>query len=78
MGLGILHHLDDEEALHCLRFVHGALKPGVHAGSQARDFSPGTLCRRACGRNIRTELFFSNVKNDPAHLTGSECISLPQ
>ena len=28
IGLGILHHLDDDEARHCLRFAHQALKRG--------------------------------------------------
>jgi ubiquinone/menaquinone biosynthesis C-methylase UbiE len=27
IGLGILHHLDDEDAAHCIRFAHRALKP---------------------------------------------------
>jgi SAM-dependent methyltransferase len=28
IGLGLLHHLNDEEAMHCLQFAHRALKPG--------------------------------------------------
>jgi SAM-dependent methyltransferase len=28
IGLGILHHLDDEQAAHCIRFAHRALKQG--------------------------------------------------
>jgi SAM-dependent methyltransferase len=28
IGLGILHHLDDDDAAHCIRFAHRALKQG--------------------------------------------------
>jgi len=61
IGLGILHHLDDREAEHCIRFAYRALKPGGRL-----------LCFDACwvpnqkffsryvmstdrGQNIRTE-----------------------
>lgn len=56
IGLGILHHLGDDEAEHCIRFAHRALKQGsdscvlTHARSRTRDFFPDTLCPRIEGR----------------------------
>jgi SAM-dependent methyltransferase len=61
MALGVLHHLDDQDAAHCIQFAHDALKPNGRF-----------VCHEACwvsnqgavskyimgsdrGRNIRTE-----------------------
>jgi SAM-dependent methyltransferase len=69
IALGVLHHLDDEEVIHCIRFAHDALKPGGRF-----------LCLEACwvqgqgpiskyvmskdrGKNIRTEQSYRCLAN---------------
>ena len=61
IGLGILHHLDDEDAEHCIRFAHRALKPtGRFVCLDACWVAnQGILSRyvmsRDRGQNVRTE-----------------------
>lgn len=61
IALGILHHLDDEEAAHCIRFAHRALKAGGRLVCVDACWVPnqGRLSKyimsRDRGRNIRTE-----------------------
>jgi SAM-dependent methyltransferase len=61
IGLGILHHLDDDEALHCLHFAYRALKPGGRFVCFEACWTPrqGLLSRYIMamdrGQNIRTE-----------------------
>lgn len=70
MGLGILHHLDDEEALHCLRFAHRALKAGGRfvcfeaCWVSQHGFLSRYIMSRDRGQNIRTERAYR-------HLAGS-------
>jgi len=47
--MGILHHLDDEQAAHCIRFAHRALKQGgpICMSGGVLDPEPGirfTIC----------------------------------
>ena len=61
MALGILHHLDDEEAAHCLRFAYRVLKNGGRFVSFDACWVPnqGRLSRyimsKDRGQNVRTE-----------------------
>ena len=61
IGLGILHHLDDDEALHCLHFAYRALKPGGRFVCFEACWTPrqGLLSKYIMsmdrGRHIRTE-----------------------
>ena len=67
IGLGILHHLDDNEALHCLRFAHRALKPGGRFVCFEACWVPrqGFLSRyimsKDRGQNIRTEQMYRQL-----------------
>jgi len=60
-ALGILHHLDDEEAAHCLRFAYHVLKKGGRFVSFDACWVPnqGRLSRyimsKDRGQNVRTE-----------------------
>ena len=76
IGLGILHHLNDEEATHCLTFAHRALKKGGRFVCLDACWIPnqGFLRRYVMsldrGQNIRSEhgyrdlakTVFQNVK----------------
>ena len=59
MAIGVLHHLDDQDAVHCIRFANDALKETGrlyawnHVGSQIRAQFPGTSC-------LMTEAEYSN------------------
>jgi SAM-dependent methyltransferase len=61
VGLGILHHLGDDDASHCIRFAHRALKQGGRFVSLDACWVPnqGFLSRyimsKDRGQNIRTE-----------------------
>jgi SAM-dependent methyltransferase len=67
MGLGILHHLDDDEALHCLRFAHGALKSGGRFVCFEACWVPGQgflsryIMSKDRGQNIRTEQMYRQL-----------------
>ena len=60
IGLGILHHLDDEEAAHCIRFAHRALKVGGRLVCVDACWVPNQgrlstyIMSHDRGRNIRT------------------------
>jgi SAM-dependent methyltransferase len=64
IGLGILHHLGDNEAAHCIRFAHRALKPGGRFVCFEACWVPnqGFLSRyimsKDRGQNIRTEQMY--------------------
>jgi SAM-dependent methyltransferase len=61
IGLGILHHLDDDDAEHCVRFAHRALKPtgrfvcldGCWVANQG--FLSRYVMSRDRGQHVRTE-----------------------
>jgi SAM-dependent methyltransferase len=61
LAFGILHHLDDPEALHLLRLAHDALKPGGRLFTLDGCYAPGQsrvarwLLSRDRGKNVRTE-----------------------
>jgi SAM-dependent methyltransferase len=67
IGLGILHHLDDHEALHCLRFAYDALKPGGRFVSFEACWvaNQGSLSKyimsKDRGQNIRTEPMYRQL-----------------
>ena len=75
IALGVLHHLDDEDATHCIRFAYDALKEGGRFVCLDACWIPnqGLLSRYIMshdrGRNVRTEQqyrqlaleFFRNV-----------------
>jgi SAM-dependent methyltransferase len=61
IAIGVLHHLDDEEAAHCIQFAYDALKTGGRFVCHDACWIPnqGALSRYIMsndrGRNIRTE-----------------------
>ena len=61
MALGVLHHLDDEDAAHCVRFAYDALKAKGRFVSHEACWIPnqGAISKYIMstdrGRNIRTE-----------------------
>jgi SAM-dependent methyltransferase len=67
IGLGILHHLNDEEATHCLRFAQRALKPGGRLVCLDACWVPeqGFLRRFVMsldrGQNVRTEQAYRDL-----------------
>ena len=67
LGLGILHHLDDEEALNCLRFAHRALKPGGRfvcfeaCWVSYQGFLSRYIMSKDRGQNIRTEQMYRQL-----------------
>jgi SAM-dependent methyltransferase len=67
MGLGILHHLEDDEAAHCIRFAHRALKHGGRFVAFEACWVPnqGFLSRyimsKDRGQNIRTEQMYRQL-----------------
>lgn len=70
IGLGILHHLDDNETEHCIRFAHRALKPGGRfvCFEACRVHNQGFLSRyimsKDPGQNIRTEQMYRQLVGD--------------
>ena len=70
IGLGILHHLEDNEAKHCIRFAHRALKQGGRFVCFEACWVPnqGLLSRyimtKDPGQNIRTEQMYRQLTND--------------
>ena len=61
IAIAVLHHLDDEDAVDCIRFAHGALKMGGRFISLDPCWIPNQglfstyLMSNDRGRNIRTE-----------------------
>jgi SAM-dependent methyltransferase len=61
IAIGVLHHMDDQDAAHCIRFAYDALKEGGRFIFHDPCWIPnqGALSRyfmaRDRGRNIRTE-----------------------
>jgi SAM-dependent methyltransferase len=61
MAIGVLHHLDDEDAADCIQFAHDALKSGGRFITHDACWIPnqGAFSRyimsKDRGRNIRTE-----------------------
>ena len=61
IAIGVLHHLDDQDAAHCIRFAYDALKEGRRFIFHDPCWIPnqGALSKyimaRDRGRNIRTE-----------------------
>jgi SAM-dependent methyltransferase len=61
MAIGVLHHLDDEEAVDCIRFAYDALKGGGRLICHDACWIPNQGAFSKCimshdrGRNIRTE-----------------------
>ena len=70
IGLGILHHLDDNKAEHCIRFAHRALKQGGRFVCFEACWVPnqGFLSRyimsKDPGQNIRTEQVYRQLAGD--------------
>jgi len=70
IGLGILHHLEDKEAEHCIRFAHRALKQGGRFVCFEACWIPnqGFLSRyimsKDPGQNIRTEQAYRQLAGD--------------
>jgi len=70
IALGILHHLRDNEAEHCIRFAHRALKRGGRFVCFEACWVPnqGLLSRyimsKDRGRNIRTEQMYRQLAGD--------------
>ena len=70
IGLGILHHLGDKEAEHCVRFAHRALKQGGRFVCFEACWVPnqGFLSRyimsKDPGQNIRTEQMYRQLVGD--------------
>jgi SAM-dependent methyltransferase len=61
IGLGILHHLGDNDAAHCIRFAHHALKQGGRFVSleacwvSNQGFLSKYIMSKDRGQNVRTE-----------------------
>ncbi len=61
IGLGILHHLGDEDAAHCIQFAHRALKPAGRfvcldaCWIPKQGFLSKYIMSRDRGQNVRTE-----------------------
>jgi SAM-dependent methyltransferase len=61
IAIAVLHHLDDEDAAHCIRFAYDTLKPGGRFISHDPCWIPnqGVLSKYIMshdrGRNIRTD-----------------------
>ncbi|HEU0273292.1 MAG TPA: class I SAM-dependent methyltransferase [Candidatus Udaeobacter sp.] len=67
IGLGILHHLEDDEAEHCIRFAHRALKPGGRfmcfdaCWVPNQKFLSRYIMSTDRGQNIRTEQMYRQL-----------------
>ena len=70
IGLGILHHLDDDAAAHCIHFAHRALKQGGRFVSLEACWVPnqGFLSRyimsKDRGQYVRTEQMYRQLAGD--------------
>jgi len=70
IGLGILHHLEDNEAEHCIRFAHRALKQGGRFVSleacwvSNQGFLSRYIMSKDRGQNIRTEQMYRQLTDD--------------
>jgi SAM-dependent methyltransferase len=70
IGLGILHHLDDNEAEHCIRFAHRALKQGGRfvcfeaCWVPNQGFLSSYIMSKDPGQNIRTEQMYRQLAGD--------------
>jgi SAM-dependent methyltransferase len=67
IGLGILHHLGDNEAEHCIRFAHRALKQGGRfvcfeaCWVSHQGFLSRYVMSKDRGQNIRTEQMYRQL-----------------
>jgi SAM-dependent methyltransferase len=67
IGLGILHHLGDDEAEHCIRFAHRALKQGGRflcfdaCWVSNQRFLSRYIMSKDRGQNIRTEQMYRQL-----------------
>jgi SAM-dependent methyltransferase len=67
IGLGILHHLADDEAEHCIRFAHRALKQGGRflcfdaCWVSNQRFLSRYIMSKDRGQNIRTEQMYRQL-----------------
>jgi SAM-dependent methyltransferase len=70
IGLGILHHLGDKEAEHCVRFAHRSLKQGGRFVCFEACWVPGQgflsryIMSKDPGQNIRTEQMYRQLVGD--------------
>jgi len=70
IGLGILHHLGDEDAEHCIQFAHRALKEGGRFVSleacwlSNQGFLSRYIMSKDRGQNIRTEQRYRQLAGD--------------
>ena len=70
IGLGILHHLEDNEAEHCIRFAHRALKQGGRFVSleacwvSNQGFLSRYIMSKDRGQNVRTEQMYRQLAGD--------------
>ena len=70
IALGILHHLDDDNAARCIRFAHRALKQGGRFVSLEACWvsNQGSLSRyimsKDRGQNVRTEQMYRQLAGD--------------
>jgi len=70
IGLGILHHLEDKEAEHCIRFAHRALKQGGRFVSleacwvSSQGFLSRYVMSKDRGQNIRTEQMYRQLASE--------------
>jgi SAM-dependent methyltransferase len=71
IAIGVLHHMDDQDAAHCIRFAYDALKEGGRFIFHDPCWIPnqGALSRyfmaRDRGRNIRTEQQYRQLAAKP-------------
>jgi SAM-dependent methyltransferase len=69
-GLGILHHLDDDEAAHCIRFAHRALREGGRfvcfeaCWVANQGFLSKYVMSKDRGQNIRTEQTYRQLAGE--------------
>jgi SAM-dependent methyltransferase len=67
IGLGILHHLGDNDAAHCIRFAHHALKQGGRFVSleacwvSNQGFLSKYIMSKDRGQNVRTEQMYRQL-----------------
>ncbi|SRR6266498_304057 len=67
IALGILHHLGDEDAAHCIRFAHHALKQGGRFVSleacwvSNQGFLSRYIMSKDRGQNVRTERMYRQL-----------------
>ena len=70
IGLGILHHLDDADAEHCIRFAHRALKPTGRfvcldtCWVSNQGFLSKYIMSKDRGQNVRTEQAYRQLATE--------------